>query len=165
VAYSGLGVDSEDDEEAAACNTLEHWMTWAHRAFDELILPTTSVSILVRGVASQSRGLLGLRHLPSSRRLQVLKSSGRRHAREVRELHTERTQLEMQLIVAQVVAAGAVATEASTWASLEVARASAVDRATATETPAATAATEQDSLASKLVVNEAEVKRLRVAAA
>jgi hypothetical protein len=71
----------------------------------------------------------------------------------------------MQLIVAQVVAAGAVATEASTWASLEAARASAVDRATATETPVATAATEQDSLASKLVVNEAEVKRLRVAAA
>jgi hypothetical protein len=44
-------------------------MTWARCAFDELILPTTSVSFLVRGVASQSRGLLGLRHLPSSFRL------------------------------------------------------------------------------------------------
>jgi hypothetical protein len=41
---SGLGVDSEDDEEVAACNTLERGLTWARRAFDELILPTTSVS-------------------------------------------------------------------------------------------------------------------------
>jgi hypothetical protein len=48
-ASSGLGADSEDDEEAASRNTLERGMTWACRAFDELILPATSVSFLVRG--------------------------------------------------------------------------------------------------------------------
>jgi hypothetical protein len=47
-ATSGLDVDSEEDEEVAACHTLECGMTWAHRAFDELILPTTSVSFLVK---------------------------------------------------------------------------------------------------------------------
>jgi hypothetical protein len=36
---TGLDADSEDDEEAAACHTLERGMTWARRAFDELILP------------------------------------------------------------------------------------------------------------------------------
>jgi hypothetical protein len=46
---SGLCADSEDDEEVAVRNTLERGMTWAHRAFDELILPATSVSFLVRG--------------------------------------------------------------------------------------------------------------------
>jgi hypothetical protein len=40
------GDDTEDDEEVAACNTLERGLEWAHRAFDELILPTTSVSFL-----------------------------------------------------------------------------------------------------------------------
>jgi hypothetical protein len=29
-----------------ACNTLERGLVWAHRAFDELILPVTSVSLL-----------------------------------------------------------------------------------------------------------------------
>jgi hypothetical protein len=48
-ASSGLGADSEDDEEATTRNTLERGMTWAHRAFDELILPATSVSFLVGG--------------------------------------------------------------------------------------------------------------------
>jgi hypothetical protein len=43
---SGLDANSEDDEKAAARHTLEHGMTWAHRAFDELILPATSVSFL-----------------------------------------------------------------------------------------------------------------------
>jgi hypothetical protein len=47
-ATSGLDVDSEDDEEATACHTLDRGMTWAHRAFDELILPGTSVSFLVK---------------------------------------------------------------------------------------------------------------------
>jgi hypothetical protein len=45
-ANSRLDVDSEDDEEAAARNTQERGMTWARRAFDELILPATSVSFL-----------------------------------------------------------------------------------------------------------------------
>jgi hypothetical protein len=47
-ATSGLDADSEDDEEAVAHHTLERGMTWAHRAFDGLILPTTSVSFLVK---------------------------------------------------------------------------------------------------------------------
>jgi hypothetical protein len=47
-ATSGLDVDSEDDEETAMRHTLERGMTWARRAFDELILPTTSVSFLVK---------------------------------------------------------------------------------------------------------------------
>jgi hypothetical protein len=41
-----VGDDIEDDEEAAACNTLERGLVWARRAFDELILPATSVSFL-----------------------------------------------------------------------------------------------------------------------
>jgi hypothetical protein len=46
-ATSGLGVDFKDDEEVAARNTLERGLTWAHRAFNELILPATLVSFLV----------------------------------------------------------------------------------------------------------------------
>jgi hypothetical protein len=46
-ATSGLGVDSEDDKEVAARNTLERGFTWARRAFDELIVPATSVSFLI----------------------------------------------------------------------------------------------------------------------
>jgi hypothetical protein len=45
---SELDANSEDDEEVAARHTLERGMTWACRAFDELILPTTSVSFLVK---------------------------------------------------------------------------------------------------------------------
>jgi hypothetical protein len=41
-----VGDDAEDDEEAAACNTLEHRLAWSHHAFDELILPMESVSFL-----------------------------------------------------------------------------------------------------------------------
>jgi hypothetical protein len=40
-----LGDDAEDDEEAAARNTLEHGLNWARHAFDELILPATSASL------------------------------------------------------------------------------------------------------------------------
>jgi hypothetical protein len=47
VAAFEAGDDTEDDEEAAACNTLERGLSWAHHAFDELILPVTSVSFLV----------------------------------------------------------------------------------------------------------------------
>jgi hypothetical protein len=49
VATSGLDVDSEDEEEGTARNTLERGMTWARRAFDELILTETSISFLVKG--------------------------------------------------------------------------------------------------------------------
>jgi hypothetical protein len=41
-----VGDDAEVDEESAVCNTLECGLTWARRAFDELILPATSVSSL-----------------------------------------------------------------------------------------------------------------------
>jgi hypothetical protein len=45
---SGLDADSKDDEEVAAHHTLECGMTWVRRSFDELILPATSVSFLVK---------------------------------------------------------------------------------------------------------------------
>jgi chromosome segregation ATPase len=77
----------------------------------------------------------------------------------------ERTQLEMQLVVARVVAAGAVASETFTRAPLEAARQSARDLAISTETAAAAAATEWDSLASRLALAEAEIEKLRAAAA
>jgi hypothetical protein len=48
-ASSGLDVDSEDDEEAATRNILEHGITWARRAVDELTLPAISVSFFVKG--------------------------------------------------------------------------------------------------------------------
>jgi hypothetical protein len=47
-ATSRVDADSKDDEGAAACHTLERGMTWARCAFDELILPATSVSSLVK---------------------------------------------------------------------------------------------------------------------
>jgi hypothetical protein len=47
-ATSGLYTDSEDDEEGPGELTLEHGMTWACWAFDELILPATSVSFFVK---------------------------------------------------------------------------------------------------------------------
>jgi hypothetical protein len=54
----------------------------------------------------------------------------------------------------------AVVSEASAQTSLEVACQSAEDRATTAGTAAATAATERDSLASRLVLAEAEVEKL-----
>jgi hypothetical protein len=48
-ASSRLGVESEDDEEVVARNNLERGMTWVRCAFDELILPATSVSFIVKG--------------------------------------------------------------------------------------------------------------------
>jgi hypothetical protein len=67
----------------------------------------------------------------------------------VRQLRAERTQLEMQLVVAWVAAAGAVASETSARASLEAACQSTEDQAISAETAAAAVATERDSLASK----------------
>jgi hypothetical protein len=58
----------------------------------------------------------------------------------------------MQFVVDQVVVATAVASEASVRRSLEAARQFAEDRATAAQTAAAAAATERDSLASKLAL-------------
>jgi hypothetical protein len=164
-ATFGSGDDIEDDEEVAARNTLEHGLNWARRAFDELILPATSVSSLVRRSCPQFFGLLEVRHLSLLRWRQTLESSGWRRAREVRELRAEWTQLEMQLVVARVAAVVAVASEASARTSLEAAHQSAEDHATTAETAAATAATERDSLTSRLALTEAEVEKLRAAAA
>jgi hypothetical protein len=50
------GDDGEGDEVSAACNTLEHGLTWARRAFDELMLFSMSVSSL--GAAAHLRFLL-----------------------------------------------------------------------------------------------------------
>jgi hypothetical protein len=58
-----------------------------------------------------------------------------------------------------------VASETSARASLETTRQSAEDRAISDETAAAVAATEWDSLASRLALAEAEIEKLRVAAA
>lgn len=40
------GIDADEDEESALCHSLESGLTWAHRAFDELILPATTVCSL-----------------------------------------------------------------------------------------------------------------------
>jgi hypothetical protein len=71
----------------------------------------------------------------------------------------------MQVVVAQVSAAGNVASEASAQISLEAAHQSEEDRATTFKTAAATAATERDLLASRLALAEAKIEKLRAAAA
>jgi chromosome segregation ATPase len=71
----------------------------------------------------------------------------------------------MQLVIARVVATAVVVSEASAWTSPEAACQSAEDRATTAQTAAAVAATERDSLASRLALAEAEVEKLRTAAA
>jgi hypothetical protein len=57
VAASRSSDVSKDDDEVVARNTLERGLNWAHRAFDELILPATSVSFLVRRPCHQFFGL------------------------------------------------------------------------------------------------------------
>jgi chromosome segregation ATPase len=70
----------------------------------------------------------------------------------------------MQLVVAWVAAAGAVASKTSARASLEASCQSVEDRAISAETTAAAAVTERDSLVSRLALDEAEIEKLRVAA-
>jgi hypothetical protein len=70
----------------------------------------------------------------------------------------------MQLVMARVAAAGAMASETPARASLQAARQSAKDRAISAETVAAAAATEWDSLVSRLALAEAEIEKLRAAA-
>jgi hypothetical protein len=84
-------------------------------------------------------------------------SSGRRRACAAREFRVELAQLEMQLVVDQVVAAAAVAREMSTRTTLEAAKQSVEDRATAAQSVAATAAGERDALVMGLALAEAEV--------
>jgi chromosome segregation ATPase len=71
----------------------------------------------------------------------------------------------MQLVVARVAAAAAVASEVSAWTSLEAACQSVEDRTTTAQTAATAAVTERDSLALRLALAEAEVEKLRAAAA
>jgi hypothetical protein len=71
----------------------------------------------------------------------------------------------MQLVVARVVAAGAVASETSAQSSLVAAHQSTEGRAISVETAAAAAITKRDSLASRLALAEVEIEKLRVAAA
>jgi hypothetical protein len=47
VATSESGDDAEDDEEVVARNSLECGLNWVRRAFDEMILPVTSVSFVI----------------------------------------------------------------------------------------------------------------------
>jgi hypothetical protein len=71
----------------------------------------------------------------------------------------------MRLVVARVAAVGAMASETSARASLEAARQSTEDRAISATTTTAAAATERDSLASRLALAEAEIEKLRAVAA
>jgi hypothetical protein len=66
----------------------------------------------------------------------------------------------MQLVVARVAAAAAVVSEASVRTSLETARPSVEDRAITAQTVTAAAATEQDSLVSRLALADVEVEKL-----
>jgi hypothetical protein len=66
----------------------------------------------------------------------------------------------MQLVVARVAVAGAVASKTSARASLEVPRQSVKDRAISVETVAAAAASERDSLATRLALAVAEIEKL-----
>jgi hypothetical protein len=70
----------------------------------------------------------------------------------------------MQLVVVWAATAGAVVSETSARVSLDAARQSVEDRAIFTENIATTAVTERDSLASRLALAEAEIKKLRAAA-
>jgi chromosome segregation ATPase len=81
------------------------------------------------------------------------------------ELCTERAQLEMQLVEAQVVVVVVVASEATTRASLEAAKQSTEDCALLAQSDAFTAATEHDALATRLALVEAEIEKLRAATA
>jgi hypothetical protein len=69
----------------------------------------------------------------------------------------------MQLVVARVAAAAAVASEATTRTALEAAKQSVDDRAMTTQSAAATATMEQD-LVTRLALDEVEIEKLRAAA-
>jgi hypothetical protein len=82
--------DVEDDEEDAAYNTLEHGLAWVRCAFDELILPATSVSFPC--ASSWFSNFLGSSERcgsPSTCSGQSLAAFGRRRVRTTRELRAE----------------------------------------------------------------------------
>jgi hypothetical protein len=165
VAAFEVGDDTEDDEEAATCNTLERGLAWERRVFGELILLATSVSFpCASNLFSNFAGSFERCGSPSTCTGQTLATFGRRRACTTRELRAEWAQLEMQLVVAQVAATTAVASEASMRTTLEAAKQSVEDRATAAQSAAAIAVTERDALASRLALAEAEVEKLHAAA-
>jgi hypothetical protein len=61
--WAAIFGSGNDSEEVAARNTLERGLNWEHRAFDVLILPTTSVSFLIQRLSSRFGGLLRTRAL------------------------------------------------------------------------------------------------------
>jgi uncharacterized membrane protein YkoI len=71
----------------------------------------------------------------------------------------------MQVVVVRVVAVAVVVSEASAQMSLEAARQSVEDRATTAQTTVVAAATERDSLASRLALTKDKVEKLRAATA
>jgi hypothetical protein len=163
-ATSELDADSEDDEEAAARHSLERGMTWARWAFDELILPATSVSFLSKDSFLIPRSSRASPVIPVLLAVdpRVFRSEARpRGAPTPRRVDPAGD----AACRGRVVAAGVVASETSTSASIEAARQPAEDRAISTETAAAIATTERDSLASRLALTEAEIEKLRTAAA
>jgi hypothetical protein len=66
----------------------------------------------------------------------------------------------MQLVVARVAVAGVVESKTSVWASLEVPHQSVKDRSISVETVAVVAASERDSLATRLALAVAEIEKL-----
>jgi hypothetical protein len=46
VAAFEADVSSDEDKETTSCRSLERGLLWVHRAFDRLILPATTVSLL-----------------------------------------------------------------------------------------------------------------------
>jgi hypothetical protein len=93
---------------------------------------------------------------------------GKRKTRTIGELQVEKTQLEMQLVVARLATAGAVANEASSRATFESIAKSAEDRATtvegrvvAAEAAATKAASEKESLEASLAQAKAKVAELQ----
>jgi chromosome segregation ATPase len=87
-----------------------------------------------------------------------------RKERIIGEVRAERTQLEMQLVVARLATAGAVANEASSRATLEATVKSAEDRTTAAKVMATSAATERESLETRLAQAEVKIDELSAAA-
>jgi hypothetical protein len=69
------------------------------------------------------------------------------------------------MVVARVAAAAAVASEATTRTTIEAAKQSVEDRATAAPFAAATTMTERDSLVMRLALAKAEIEKLWAAAA
>jgi chromosome segregation ATPase len=91
----------------------------------------------------------------------TLSECGARKVHTIGELRAEKTQMDMQLVVARLAATGVVANEASSRAALEATVKSVEDRATAAEATTASAVMERESLETRLAQAEAKIKELR----